>query len=140
MASCLVGGTIANGFDPDDILVSDPGPASRDRLKQEFRIAVSEDNQAAVANAAVVVLGVKPQIMRKVAMALAPALKDHTVVVSIAAGISVESLQGWLGSSTAIIRAMPNTPSLVLAGATALFANPLTTEPQKRSCSKFSKQ
>ena len=77
MASCLVGGTIANGFDPDDILVSDPGPASRDRLKQEFRIAVSEDNQAAVANAAVVVLAVKPQIMRKVAMALAPALKDH---------------------------------------------------------------
>ena len=137
MASCLVGGTIANGFDPDDILVSEPNEASRNRLKKEFGIAVSEDNQAAVANATVVVLAVKPQIMRKVTMALAPALKDHAVVVSIAAGISVESLQGWLGSSVSIIRAMPNTPSLVLAGATALFANPLTTEPQKDIVSKI---
>jgi pyrroline-5-carboxylate reductase len=131
MASCLVGGTIANGFDPGDILVSEPNETSRDKLKQEFGVAVSEDNQAAVANATVVVLAVKPQIMRKVALALAPALKGQTVVVSIAAGISVESLQGWLGSSAAIIRAMPNTPSLVLVGATALFANQLATEPQK---------
>ena len=137
MASCLVGGTIANGFDPDDILVSEPNEASRNRLKKEFGIAVSEDNQAAVANATVVVLAVKPQIMRKVTMALAPALKDHAVVVSIAAGISVESLQGWLGSSVSIIRAMPNTPSLVLAGATALFANPLATAPQKDIVSKI---
>jgi len=137
MASCLVGGTIANGFDPDDILVSEPNEASRNRLKKEFGLAVSEDNQAAVANATVVVLAVKPQIMRKVTMALAPALKDHAVVVSIAAGISVESLQGWLGSSVSIIRAMPNTPSLVLAGATALFANPLATAPQKDIVSKI---
>ena len=131
MASCLVGGTIANGFKPADILVSEPNEASRERLKEEFGVTVSEDNKAAVANATVVVLAVKPQIMRKVAMDLAPALNVQAVVVSIAAGISAESLQGWLGSSVAIIRAMPNTPSLVLAGATALFANQFTTEPQK---------
>ena len=133
MASCIVGGMIARGFEAEDITATAPNKSSQERLKSRFGISATDDNRSAVAHADIVVLAVKPQIMRKVAMDLASALKADAVVVSVAAGISINSLQLWLGNSTAIVRAMPNTPSLVLSGATGLFANELTSQSHKDS-------
>ena len=131
MASCLVGGMIAQGFKQDKITVSEPRQGNRKHLETKFGICVTDNNQTAVAGADVVVLAVKPQIMRKVCLDLAANLNPKTVVVSIAAGISINALQGWLGQTVPIIRAMPNTPSLVLTGATGLYANHLTQQSQK---------
>lgn len=131
MASCLVGGMIAQGFKQDKITVSEPKQDNRNNLETKFGICVTDNNQTAIAGADVVVLAVKPQIMRRVSLDLASSLNPKTVVVSIAAGISIDALQGWLGHSIPIIRAMPNTPSLVLTGATGLYANHLTQQSQK---------
>ncbi len=82
------------------------------------------DNLEAIQGADVVVLAVKPQIMREVAESLAEtAQRSRPLFVSIAAGIREEALNRWLGGNLPIVRCMPNTPALVQAGATGLYAN-----------------
>ena len=131
MASCIIGGMIANGFSAQDIIVSEPGDESRLRLEDTYGLTTLTDNQTATKQADLIVLAVKPQIMQSVAIDLAPALGANSVVVSIAAGIPLRALQTWLGADTAIVRAMPNTPAMLLEGATGLFANQ-HVDPAKR--------
>ena len=131
MASCLIGGMIAQGVSSKEITVSEPKQDNRDDLATRFGVCVTDNNKTAVIGAEIVVLAVKPQIMRRVSLDLASNLDSKTVVVSIAAGISISALQTWLGQSIPIVRAMPNTPSLVLTGATGLYSNQLTQQAQK---------
>lgn len=123
MASCLIGGMIANGFSSQDITVSEPNQVSRERMASTHGVLTTADNIAAVSAADIVVLAVKPQIMGSVATPLAAALEHKPIIVSIAAGIPVGALQNWMGQTLKIVRAMPNTPAMVQSGATALFAN-----------------
>jgi len=123
MATSLIGGLIDKGFSPAALRASDPLEAGRDRLTRDFGITTSADNDSICAGADVVVLAVKPQILKGVAQGIAPSLARASVVVSIAAGIPVSALESWLGADCAIVRAMPNTPALVHRGASGLFAN-----------------
>ncbi|MEX0730442.1 MAG: pyrroline-5-carboxylate reductase [Aquisalimonadaceae bacterium] len=124
MARSLVGGLVADGFDPARIRVADPDPQQRHGLAQAFGIQSMESNLDAVRGADAVVLAVKPQVLRAVAEELAPALAgDKVLVVSIAAGVREPDLNRWLGGKAAVVRAMPNTPALVQSGATGLYAN-----------------
>lgn len=124
MARSLVGGLVADGYPPACIRASDPTPEQRERLAQGFGIETTGDNEAAVADADVVVLAVKPQVMREVVAALAQALgAGRPLVVSIAAGVRERDLRRWLGYEGPIVRCMPNTPALLQSGITALFAN-----------------
>jgi len=132
MAGSLIGGLIADGWRPDRIRVADPDNRQTDRLQQRFHIATAPDNRTAVEQADAVVLAVKPQVIRSVAMDLGTAIAaQRPLVISIAAGIDATALRSWLGKDTAIVRAMPNTPALVQSGATALYANPATSEEQR---------
>ena len=132
MARSLIGGLIADGCKPDNILVSDPSPNQRHTLSAQFGVTVVADNTAAVAGAEVAVLAVKPQAMHPVATALADAVQgSRPLLVSIAAGIREPDLRRWLGGDVALVRAMPNTPALVGSGATALFANRWVSEAQR---------
>ncbi|HET8708012.1 MAG TPA: pyrroline-5-carboxylate reductase, partial [Pseudomonadales bacterium] len=82
---------------------------------------------------AVVVLAVKPQQMAQVVSELAPVLqKTQPLIISIAAGITSERIQQWAGYDAAVVRCMPNTPALVLTGATGMFANAKVEEHQKQ--------
>jgi len=137
MASCIIGGMIANGFNADNIMVSEPGEESRQRLEKTYGIKTMADNQAAARQADLIVLAVKPQIMRAVATDLALSLDHRPAMVSIAAGIPLSALENWLGNSAAIVRAMPNTPAMVLSGATGLFANPQVKAEQKAIVEKI---
>lgn len=132
MATSLVGGLIQKGYHADAIIVSDPLPENQQRLKADFGIRTTGDNHQAVADAAVVLIAVKPQIMKAVAETLAPALGHHPLVISIAAGIPISALQNWLGEQTPIVRCMPNTPALLQAGAAGLFATTLVSAEQKQ--------
>lgn len=132
MASCLIGGMIANGMASEKILVSEPGADARQKLSELHGIETTADNRAAAAQATLLVLAVKPQIMAAVAKDLATALEHKPAVVSIAAGIPLAALENWLGSEIALVRAMPNTPALVKSGATGLFANSLLNDQQKQ--------
>lgn len=124
MARSLIGGLIARGTPASAIRVSEPVAALREALAADFGVATGEDNAAAAAGAGLWLLAVKPQVMRAVCEALAPlAQAERPLVVSIAAGITAGQLQRWLGGGVAVVRAMPNTPALLGAGVTGLFAS-----------------
>lgn len=132
MARSLIGGLIADGFPADRIRVAEPDAEQRGNLSATFGITVTGDNREAVADADGVVLAVKPQIIRDVATELAADLaRSGAVVISIAAGIRESDLSRWLGDGLPVVRVMPNTPSLVQTGATALYANPATSAEQR---------
>ena len=133
MASSIIGGMLANGFQPEQICVGNRGEEKRQRLEQTYGIATMADNHAAVASAEIVVMAVKPQVMGAGLTDLASSIGPDTVVVSVAAGIQLSNLQTWLGEDRAVIRVMPNTPSMVRCGAAGLFANNLVNEVQKAS-------
>lgn len=131
MASSLISGLIASGHDPEQIWVSDVNADALAVLKEQLQVHTTADNDEVINAVDVVVLAVKPQIMAAVAQAAAPAIQRKSpLVVSIAAGISQSSLSRWLGADIAIVRCMPNTPALVLTGATGLHANDKVTEEQ----------
>ncbi len=131
MATSLIGGLIEKGYAADLISVSDPVAASRAVLAEKFGIRTTADNAGAVATADVVILAVKPQVMKVVATALRVALNHQPLVISIAAGIPVAALQTWLGERVPIVRCMPNTPALVQAGATGLYATDRVSATQR---------
>jgi pyrroline-5-carboxylate reductase len=124
MASSLISGLIASGHAPEQIWVSDINPDALADLKKQLNVNTSANNDEVVNAVDVVVLAVKPQTLHTVAQSIAaPIQQKKPLVVSIAAGINQNSLSRWLGTDTAIVRCMPNTPALVLTGATALHAN-----------------
>jgi len=132
MGRSLIGGLIADGFDASKIQVADPDAQQLGALATQFGIKAMASNQQAVQNCDVMVLAVKPQIMRKVAEDLAPQLQQqNTLVISIAAGIREDALNRWLGGNLPIVRTMPNTPALVKSGATALHANRHVSHEQR---------
>ncbi len=132
MASSLISGLIASGHAPELIWVSDINADTRNNLAGSLNVNVTENNDQVINTVDVVVLAVKPQALAAVATSLAPLVQQRqTLVVSIAAGISQHSLSQWLGADAAIVRCMPNTPALVLTGATALHANAKVNAEQR---------
>lgn len=132
MAGSLIGGLIADGWDPGSIRVADPDSVRTSRLAERFAVITSQDNSTLIDNADAVILAVKPQVMHGVIKEIAPEInRSQALVISIAAGIRASTLTDWLGAGTAIVRCMPNTPALVQSGATALYANPQASEDQR---------
>ncbi len=129
MAAALIGGLLANGWASSRIRVAEIGGARREFLSREFGVAVRADAQAIAAEADAVVLAVKPQQMHEALAGLT--LKDGALVVSIAAGVTLASIKAALGSDTHCVRTMPNTPALLGAGITGLFAPAGTPLPAR---------
>ncbi len=131
MAGALITGLLQNGFDPTAIGVVEISAESRARLSEKFGIATHEEISAAAVAADIIVLAVKPQQLHGVAAQL-HGLLDGKLVISIAAGVRSADLSLWLGGHGVIVRAMPNTPAMVLAGVTGLYALPGVPEHQRR--------
>src|SRR5690606_14684347 len=132
-AGALVRGLVARGVDPLRLRVADRDPAKLEALQRDCGVAIFHANGEAARGAELVLLAVKPQGLREVTEELAPVLADqNSLLLSIAAGVGLDSLQRWTRAEQAIVRCMPNTPALVLAGASALFANARCSEAQKR--------
>ncbi|KRD72766.1 pyrroline-5-carboxylate reductase [Lysobacter sp. Root983] len=132
MARSLIGGLVARGGDADAIRVAEPVDALREALQRDFGVPSYANAAEAATGAVVWLLAVKPQVMRSVCAALAPlAQSQRPLVISIAAGITAGQLDLWLGGGQAVVRAMPNTPALLGAGITGLYANAATAEPQR---------
>ncbi len=123
MASSLINGLVADGYDPSFIWVSDPDRDKLAALAAHCGVHITSDNSAAATMADVVVLAVKPQIMQQVAEGLAESIHaQQPLVISIAAGVREATLKHWLGGYVNLIRTMPNTPAMIQAGATVLHA------------------
>jgi pyrroline-5-carboxylate reductase len=132
MARSLIGGLIQTGFSRKNIHVSEPIAELAQNLANDFSVATHNDNTQAAANASIWVFAVKPQIMKSVCLQLAPiAQANKPLIISIAAGITSAQLNQWLGGNMSIVRIMPNTPALLGAGASGLFANALVSDTQK---------
>lgn len=133
MAQALISGLISCGVKPELITVADPSEEVRKQsttLKLNTVDPVS-DPKAAVIDADVIVLAVKPQVMKAVVSAFADVLDDQ-LVISVAAGLSTDLLSSMLGGYRNIVRAMPNTPAMIQMGATGLYGTDDTTEKQKQ--------
>src|SRR4051812_48557256 len=122
MASALIGGLSRNGWHAERMRGADIDAAARDRVAREFGIAVYDKASTAVANADCIVLAVKPQHLQAAARELAAHVSGK-LVLSIAAGIRARDIRRWLRGHSRIVRAMPNTPALVLNGITGLYAD-----------------
>ncbi|ADV27901.1 pyrroline-5-carboxylate reductase [Pseudoxanthomonas suwonensis 11-1] len=132
MARSLVGGLVARGADPARIHVAEPADALREALAADFGVHVHAEASAAAEGAGLWLLAVKPQVMRSVCESLAGiAARERPLLVSIAAGITVARLREWLGAEAAVVRCMPNTPALLGAGVTGLYAGPGVDEGQR---------
>ena len=132
MASSIIAGLIESKA-AVDVTVSDPNEAQLDIIRGQFpNCAAATDNQQAVSEADVVVLAVKPQIMQLVCEALQESIQQtKPLIISVAAGVSESSLNRWLGGLLPVVRCMPNTPALVQAGMSGLYANVKVSDEQK---------
>ena len=132
MAAALAEGLINKGFESQQLFMSDPSDERLTTLEKSLNINTNNSNRKVAEKADVIVLAVKPQIMPAILDELKPVLKDSKkVIISIAAGITLASLENGLGKQAAIVRCMPNTPALVRTGATGMFANEHVSQDQK---------
>ncbi len=123
MATALIGGLLAKGFAAASLHVVEPLEGSRQGLAETFgvRCSAAVDDEALASDTWV--LAVKPQQMRTALAPLAGKLKDQ-LVISIAAGLRLDDVGRWLGGHHRLVRTMPNTPALIGAGMTGLYAAP----------------
>src|SRR5215813_9860891 len=121
MAEALIRGLVRGGHvPPDRITASGPRRERLDELSGTYDIATTLDNRDVARRAGLVVLSVKPQILDKVLREVGAELKPGTLLVSIAAGVGTDAIEDAVAEGVRVVRAMPNTPALVGAGATAI--------------------
>lgn len=131
MARSLIGGLLKTGLSASSITVAEPRAEARQELGREFGVACYGENRLAAAEADVLVLAVKPQIMPALHAELQDTLaRRRPLLLSIAAGVRIDQLERWFGALS-IVRCMPNTPALIGAGATGLFANRRVSPEQR---------
>lgn len=132
MARCLISGLIADGYPAKKLMASSPNRAEIDELSVQYGINTSLDNHETALESEVLVLAVKPQAIKTVAVELADIVKErHRLIISIAAGIKSTHIANWIGNRTAVVRCMPNTAAMVRSAATALYANSAVSHDQR---------
>jgi len=135
MATALIGGLLHKGYPANAIEVAETNPERRAWLTHEFGVSTHE-NSAAIGAADVILLAVKPQQLQAILSTL-PKLRPEQLVLSIAAGVRAVDIARWLGDHNAVVRAMPNTPALIGAGITGLFALPEVSAAQHAQASEI---
>lgn len=130
MAEALIRGLVRGGkVPPSRVLASAPRRERLDELSAAYGVTVTQDNREVARGAEIAVLSVKPQILPRVLREIGDDLAPGALVISIAAGIDTETIEGALGDGVRVVRAMPNVPATVGAGATAIAAGSRAGEP-----------
>lgn len=134
MATCLIQGLLKENFPAQNIWATNNNLEQLNKLKN-LNINLTTDNRRAVQVADIVVLAVKPQILKRVAIEIAELIQEKKpLIISIAVGVDLNSLEQYLSSKAlAIVRCMPNTPALIGCGTTGLFANQYCSDAQKNA-------
>lgn len=138
MANALIGGLLAKGARPGALSVVEPAAAARRKLAARYKVRASAAPDARTAAADTLVLAVKPQDMRAAVAPLAGKLGNR-LVISIAAGIRLRDLARWLGGHAKLVRCMPNTPALIGAGISGLYAPAGISAAEKRRAERILK-
>lgn len=123
IAEALIRGLLQTGLrKPDQVVASGPRTNRLDELRESFGITTTRDNREVASRADILVMSVKPQILGQVLAEIAGVVREETLVLSVAAGVPTSRIEDLLGAQRRVIRAMPNTPVVVRAGATAIAA------------------
>lgn len=131
MASAIISGIIRAGYcSADEIIAAEPTPEAREHAKQAFDIHVTDSNPYVVAEAQMIFLCVKPQVLDTVLAEIRDSVEDYRLIISIVAGTPLSHIAAQLGAEThpKLLRLMPNTPALVGQGMTAVCAGANVTE------------
>jgi pyrroline-5-carboxylate reductase len=121
MAEALIRGLVRSGHvKPSSIIASAPRPERRAQLVSDYQIVATADNGEVASNAHILVLAIKPQLFARVLREVSSQVRPDALVISIAAGIDTATIETALPAGVRVVRAMPNTPALVAAGATAI--------------------
>jgi len=131
MAYALIKGLLNNGFDANQINISDPNEELLLNRESELKVTTYSDNTSLLSNSDIIFFAVKPQVLSSVCLELKGVVKSKHLFVSIVAGIRSSDINRWLGGNFALIRTMPNTPALFQSGVTGLFANKVVDNEQK---------
>jgi len=132
MAESLIGGLLASGHKASAIQVSEPDKDRREYLSTRYGINCLNNNSALVEQSDILLFAVKPQLLRQISEPLQQTVQAKCpLIISIAAGVRSSDLDRWLGGELAIVRVMPNTPALVRAGVSGLYANHLVNNSQR---------
>ncbi|NOY17058.1 MAG: pyrroline-5-carboxylate reductase [Gammaproteobacteria bacterium] len=132
MAESLIGGLLASAHKASAIQVSEPNKKRCAQLSEKYNIHCLNNNSVLAGQSDLLLFAVKPQLLREVAEPLKQAIQaKRPLIISIAAGVRSTDLNHWLGGGLAIVRVMPNTPALVRAGASGLYANYLVSPLQR---------
>lgn len=131
MGGAIIGGIVRSGLVPaKGILASARRMEGLNKLKDSFGINVTTDNVKVATESDILFLAVKPNIYAQVIKQIKNSIKEEAVIVTIAAGQSIEAVEGLFGREVKIIRTMPNTPVLVGEGMSALCPNSLVSEEE----------
>jgi len=121
MGEALIKGLLSSGLaEPGNVAVSEPLEERRSHLAKTYGVTVIDDNAALVPGTAVLILAIKPQVIGRVLESIRTLVELDQLVVSIAAGVTLGTIESSLKDGVPVIRAMPNTPALILEGATAV--------------------
>lgn len=131
MASALIGGLLQQGRAASSLRVVEISADASDAVQRRFGVTSYADLTQGCAGSDIIILAVKPQQLREVALVLKALLRSQ-IVISIAAGIRTRDLSRWLGGYSRVVRVMPNTPALVGAGISGLYAMPTVTQAEKQ--------
>ena len=138
MARSIIGGLISSGWVASDIVASDPSTAQCELLTEQFSITTYQNNETCVTQANIVVLSVKPQVLKQAVQSIRTRLSENNpLLISIAAGIRSSDILKWLGQDMPFVRVMPNTPALVNCGASGLFANAHASHAHKQAAQQI---
>jgi len=131
MASAIISGLVKKGVKPEQITAAEPSQDKLDTLSAKLGVKTELDNLKAVKNADVIVLSVKPQVLQSVCEQLKGHLAHQPLIISIAAGLEMSTIERWLDEQISLVRCMPNTPAQTLEGASGLVANAHVSPEQK---------
>jgi len=120
MSGALIKGLLHGGISPSRIIASDVRTERLDALRAQHGIETTTDNPTLVGQSDVLVLGVKPQVIDRILSEIGKDVRADQLVVSVAAGVPIEALEARLPQGSRVVRAMPNTPATVRAGATGI--------------------
>ena len=135
MGSSRVGGLIKSGFlKSEEIIVSTKTEASSKKLRDEFKVATTLDIKTVAKESETIILAVKPNMYKSVVEEIKSELTEDKLIITIAAGISIENMEEWLGYDLKIIRTMPNTPALVGQAMSAVCPNKNVSEEELKYC------
>ncbi len=135
MGSAMIGGMLSKGIaDTRDIMGADSFPAATEKAAAEYGIRAAADNQTVAAFADILVLAVKPQMLSGVIEKMRNAIRKETVILSIAAGKTIEWLEKEFAQPVKIVRVMPNTPALVGEAISGVCRNENVTDEEMQKC------